>query len=236
MRIKLKGSRKVKTVLLCICTVVAIGVIATEGITNRMEAKRRQLAIEQKDREQQEYNEKLEREEQEKKELEEARKAEIEHRCSQADGLFYSRKYDEAIAMTDDIIKEDEDAYQAYNIRGITKIFKYRTLDGMSDIDKSLEIKSDYGYGMFNKALGYELLGHLDDAMEWYNKNLQVEDYVWSYYGIASIYGRRGDVENTVKYLKKAIEMKPEVKSVAADEHDFDPVKNSEEFRNLIKN
>jgi len=76
----------------------------------------------------------------------------------------------------------------------------------------------------------------MDKALEWYNKALEIEEYVWSYYGIASIYGRSGDVNNTMIYLNKAIKLDPGVKEVAKTEHDFQPVKNSKEFQNAVYN
>lgn len=86
------------------------------------------------------------------------------------------------------------------------------------------------------RHLTYELYGKMDDALEWYNKALDVEDYEWSYYGIASIYGRRGDIKNTMLYLNKAIQMDASIKEIAKEEHDFDPVKNSEEFKKAVYN
>lgn len=105
----------------------------------------------------------------------------------------------------------------------------------MCEIDKALQIKQDYGYGRFNKALAYELYGHYDEALNWYDRALAVENYVWSYYGIASIYGRRGDVPNTVKYLKAAIDISAQVKNVAKEEEDFKNVRESKEFQALVK-
>ncbi|WP_415875492.1 tetratricopeptide repeat protein [Clostridium sp.] len=105
----------------------------------------------------------------------------------------------------------------------------------MKNIDKALNINPNYGYGRFNKALAYELYGHYDEALSWYDKALEVEKYVWSYYGKASIYGRRGDVANTVKYLKIAIDMQESVKEEAKKEKDFDNVRNSKEFMELVK-
>mgnify|MGYP000025621333 FL=1 len=106
----------------------------------------------------------------------------------------------------------------------------------MKDIDKALDLNSEFGYARFNKALNYELYGEYDNALTWYDKALEVEDYVWSYYGKASIYGRRGDVENTIKYLKIAISMDSSVKDEAKTESDFDNVRNSKEFQDLINN
>jgi tetratricopeptide (TPR) repeat protein len=148
--------------------------------------------------------------------------------------LFFSHDYVKAISKADSLISEFPNNAMGYNIRGIAKAYNGDYDGGMSDIDKALGIDNDYGYARFNKALTYELYGKMDKALEWYNKNLEVENYVWSYYGIASIYGRRGDVKNTMDYLNKAIQIDEGVKDVAKTEHDFDPVKNSEEFQKAV--
>ena len=150
--------------------------------------------------------------------------------------LFFSNEYSKAISKADVLINEFPSNTKGYNIRGIAKAYNGDYDGGMKDIDKSLSIDENYGYARFNKALTYELYKNMDEALKWYNKDLEVEDYVWSYYGISSIYGRRGDVANTMEYLNKAIKMDSGVKEVAKTEHDFDPVKNSEEFKKAIYN
>jgi tetratricopeptide (TPR) repeat protein len=150
--------------------------------------------------------------------------------------LFFSHEYTNAINKANEIINQFPNNNMGYNIRGIAKAYSGEYDNGMKDIDKSLSIDSNYGYARFNKALTYELYGKMDEALEWYNKAIEVEDYVWSYYGIASIYGRRGDVANTMTYLNKAIKLDAGVKDVAKTEHDFDPVKNSKEFQSAVYN
>ena len=69
---------------------------------------------------------------------------------------------------------------------------------------------------------------------------LEVEEYLWTYYGIASIYGRKGDVKNTISNLSKALEIadkeniKDSVKEEAQNEADFDNVRDSTEFQSLV--
>lgn len=149
---------------------------------------------------------------------------------------FFSHTYADAINKADLLINEFPSNAMGYNIRGIAKAYNGDYDGGMKDIDKSLSIDSNYGYARFNKALTYELYENFDKALEWYNKDLEVEDYEWTYYGIASIYGRKGDVINTMTYLNKAIQMDAGVKEVAKTEHDFDPVKDSEEFKKAVYN
>lgn len=160
---------------------------------------------------------------------------EIETQYNKAYGLFFQGKYKEAITLADNIVKKDINFYKAYNIKGIALCFSSNFEEGMKNIDKSLNIKPDFAYGRFNKALAYELYGHYDDSLKWYDEALEVENYVWSHYGKASIYGRLGDVENTVKYLKIAISMNGGVKEEARHEKDFDKVRNSDAFKKLVQ-
>ena len=140
-----------------------------------------------------------------------------------------------AINMAEEILREDGNNYKAYNLRGIALCYSKNFRAGMENIDRALAIKPDFGYARFNKALAYELYGRFDEAQSWYDKALEVEQFPWSYYGKASIYGRKGDVANTVKYLKKAIELEPGVKEAAREEADFNPVKNSKEFQDVVR-
>lgn len=155
---------------------------------------------------------------------------------NKAYSLFFAHDYKGAIITANELVNQFENNPMGYNIRGIAKAYNSDYNGGMADIDKALQLDDKYGYARFNKALTYELYGNMEDALKWYNKSLEIEDYVWTYYGMASIYGRRGDVDNTMKYLNKAIQMDSEVKETAKEEQDFDPVKNSEAFKKAIYN
>lgn len=154
----------------------------------------------------------------------------------QAYSLFFAHDYKGAINTANELVNQFQNNPMGYNIRGIAEAYNSDYKGGMADIDKALQLDDKYGYARFNKALAYELYGNMEDALKWYNKALEVEEYVWTYYGIASIYGRRGDVDNTMKYLNKAIQMDSGVKEIAKEEQDFNPVKNSEAFKKAVYN
>ncbi|MBM7869651.1 tetratricopeptide (TPR) repeat protein [Clostridium pascui] len=160
---------------------------------------------------------------------------ELEEIYEKAYKAFFDNKYTESINLANEVIKKDNSHYKSYNIKGIALAYMGSFEEGMKNINKALEISPNYGYARFNKALAYELYDKYDEALKWYDKNLEVENYIWSYYGKASIYGRKGDVKNTVKYLKIAIEMDNVVKEEARAERDFDNVRQSKEFQELIK-
>ena len=58
---------------------------------------------------------------------------------------FFSGNYEEAINKGNELINEFPDSYMGYNIRGIAKAYNGDFNGAMSDIDKSLSIKPDYG-------------------------------------------------------------------------------------------
>lgn len=233
-RIKLPGKEKTKKLILIILIIVAILVLIHEGNLNiqhkKFESNNENIQEQEESINSIDVQEKVTT----KESNEEVTSTEEKQLYNEVYNLFFSKKYKESIDKADELLNKFPNSFMGYNIRGIAKAYNGDYNGGISDIDKSLELNESYGYAKFNKALTYELYGNMDNALEWYNKALEDEEYVWSYYGIASIYGRRGDVSNTVKYLSKAINMDGAVKNIARTEHDFDPIRNSAEFQKIV--
>ncbi|NFO13195.1 hypothetical protein FDB34_03010 [Clostridium botulinum] len=235
IKIKLPGSQKLKLTILIILLAITLIILGFEGINNRKKSDFiNKQSIENAELihgDSENLDKAVNEDKNNKIENEEEYKL-----YNEAYNLFFSGEYNKSIEKSNEIISEFPSSAKGYNIRGIAKSYNESFESGMKDIDKALELEPKYGYAVFNKALTYELYGKLDEALLWYNKNLEIENYIWTYYGIASIYGRRGDVQNTVKYLSKAIELDEVVKKEAKDEADFNPVRESKEFQDLINN
>ncbi|MFL0266518.1 tetratricopeptide repeat protein [Candidatus Clostridium radicumherbarum] len=236
-----------KIIIFAIAAAIGIGIIVYNGVSNWKIAQLKiknssvsgEITAANSNKEALDKEKQLSEEAANKKE-EEAKKAELEKQLEEkyqtAFTDFHSKKYSTAITLADEIINADNNFYKAYSIKGIALCYSNKYIEGMKNIDKALEIKSDYGYGLFNKALALELYAHYDDALVWYDKALSVENnYIWSYYGKASIYGRKGDVPNTIKNLQTAINIDSSVKELAKEEPDFNNVRNSKEFQQLLK-
>jgi tetratricopeptide (TPR) repeat protein len=152
---------------------------------------------------------------------------------------FGAKNYKFAIDEENQAIALDDNNSRAHAVKGIalcySQLNETNFQSGLQEIDRALQIKPDYGYARFNRALALELYGHYDEALIWYDKALEVDNFVWSYYGKACIYGRKGDVENSVKYLKIAIGMQANIKEEARAEEDFANVRDSEAFKELLK-
>jgi len=224
-----------KVIIFCILSVIVMVIAYKEAINNRANSKSKIEKVSNTNTNSQTVIKADEQEKNKEQKLKEEENKKLDDKYQESVKAFENKKYSDTINIANDIISKNESFYKAYNIKGIALCYSNNYNEGMKNIDKSLELKPDFGYARFNKALAYELYGYYDQALQWYDKNLEVENYIWSYYGKASIYGRRGNVENTIKYLKTAVDMSPDIKKIASEEADFNPVKNSKEFQDLIK-
>lgn len=234
-----KFSLRTKMIIFCILSLIVVGIayktklenknmfINKNSLENAANTKNSQT-IDKADDNKQEKKNTINNEQEEKNKI-------LESKYNESTKMFSDKKYEETINIANEILNEDVSFYKAYNIKGIALCYNKDFNEGMKNIDKALQLKPDFGYARFNKALGYELYGYYDEALTWYDKDLEVENYIWSYYGKSSIYGRRGDVANTIKYLKIAVDMSPEIKKIASQEADFGPVKDSKDFQDLIR-
>ncbi|MHB8125463.1 MAG: fused MFS/spermidine synthase [Desulfitobacteriaceae bacterium] len=149
--------------------------------------------------------------------------------------LYYKREFPEALTFFNKALAIDTHCYQALNAKGATYAFQGKYDEGLTLIKQALTINPNFVYGHFNLGLANELAERWDPAISAYQEALRLDKKdVWSYYGIASIYGRLGNAAKVQEYLEQAIILDPEVKEVARDEHDFDPVRQDPNFQKLL--
>lgn len=239
-RIKLSGNQKTKNIILIILVIISIALLIVIALDNKKNSGQ-EVNVEKQENITIESPIKQDKLESKKEETNEFDMTEADEKGYQeAFDTFHSGNYQLTISKADKLIEKNHNNYKAFSIRGIAKAYNGNFEEGIKDINKALEIKSDYRYAIFNKALAYELYAKYDEALKWYDKALEQEEYLWSYYGKASIYGRKGDVNNTVKYLTKALELakkegnEADVKKIIKEEEDFNNVKNSKEFKKLV--
>lgn len=149
--------------------------------------------------------------------------------------LYYDRQFDAALTLFNQALSLDPNCYQALNGKGAAYAFLGRYDEGINLIRQAIALKPDFEYAHFNLGLANELAGRWTEAIQAYQGALALDAKdVWSYYGIASIYGRQGNVDKVIEYLKPAIDLQADVRDTAREEKDFDPVKNDPRFQALL--
>lgn len=150
--------------------------------------------------------------------------------------LYYQRDFSEALALFNKALTLDPNCYQALNGKGATYAFQGRYSEGIGLIKQALSLNPAFAYGYFNLGLANELAQNWSSAITAYQTSIRLDAHdAWAYYGIASIYGRQGNVAKTVAYLKQAINIEPDAQETAKTEHDFDSVRQSTEFQALLQ-
>lgn len=103
--------------------------------------------------------------------------------------------------------------YKFYLDNGINDINRGNFQEGIENINKSLELKSDWAIPYFYRAVAYDALDEFDEAMLDYTKSIQLDEKMTdAYYNRARIILSRKDidnpkVENAIKDLEKALEL-----------------------------
>ncbi len=150
--------------------------------------------------------------------------------------LYYQRQFPEALKLFNQALAIDPQCYEALNAKGATLAFQGNHEEGLALIQQALDLNPAFVYGHFNQGLANELAGRWDIAIAAYQKALQIDNRdTWSYYGIASIYGRQGNVAKVLEYLEPAINLDPDVREVARAERDFASVQKDPRFQTLVQ-
>ena len=87
-----------------------------------------------------------------------------------------------------------------------------------------------------NLGITYTRLAMFDEAVAAFKEALGLDSsYSLAYYNLACLYGRTGEVENAVDYLRQAVALRAEARAWAIADSDFAPVRDAPAFRELVE-
>jgi len=79
-------------------------------------------------------------------------------------------------------------------------------------------------------------LNKIDQAILCFNKSCKIDESLPNpYYNLSCAYSLKKDTESAINYLQKAIEINPEFKIIALKDSDFNNIRDSTQFKNLLK-
>lgn len=165
-----------------------------------------------------------------------AKAAESEKFFDQGLKLYEQYHYREAAASFDKAIAADPANFKVYTAKGIALCFEGDYTGGIALILKTLDSKPGYVPALYDMAMAYKLQNQLDQSLYWFEKTIQGDpNNTWSYYGIATIYADKGKTQESLKYLKMAIELDSGVKAVAQEQDHFAAMRKLPEFQALVR-
>lgn len=144
--------------------------------------------------------------------------------------------YKEALDCVNKAIELDPNNFFAYNNKAsiLFRLGKYK--EALENIEKSLSIRPDFNFAIRNKGLCLMYLNRIDEGIEIFKELITKEpNNPEHYYNLACAYAQKGEKNQAIDYLKRAIEMDQNFKFIALDDKDFDSIRDSEEFKELVK-
>ena len=101
---------------------------------------------------------------------------------------------------------------------------------------KVLEIAPYHLASLNNLGVIYMQQNKYGEAINCFNNALDKQsDYVDAFYNLACLYARKNDTKNSMRFLKKAIGLNPEVGQWAIRDNDLKILENLPEFKKLIQ-
>jgi tetratricopeptide (TPR) repeat protein len=145
--------------------------------------------------------------------------------------LFHEKKYQQATTVLQEIRRgfPDDLELQA-RVNELLKVSERRS--------GTKEAPPDDPTSLVDRGVVFHNLHDYDEAITCYKKALEKadnkdQDYI--YYAMASSEAGQGNRDKAIEYLRKAIQMKSELRFVARSDPDFEPLADSSEFRELVR-
>jgi len=83
---------------------------------------------------------------------------------------------------------------------------------------KVLTIKPDYAEAYYNLGIAYYNSGKEDDAIRFFKKAIELNNYVDSYFYLGVIYAKRGEKDKAIEFLRKRIHFRKKLNDPFAEE------------------
>ena len=160
--------------------------------------------------------------------------------------LRHLGRYEEAIEAYEKALQIEPDYYKAWNAKGNALFSLGRYEEAIACYDKAIEIQPDYHRAWKNKGVALGNLGKHEQAIAAFEKTLQLQpdDYnLWYNKGVALHNLKRYEealacydkaFELAIENLQQAINLDKKYLEYAKNDADFDSLRESDRFQELI--
>lgn len=116
-----------------------------------------------------------------------------------------SKVWKSAVSLYEDILQHFPNSFVALNSVGVEYMLKDNNEKALYFLNRSIEV-APYNYkGFYNKGLFYLKNQKPKEAVENFNKSLEIYQYSKAYVGRASAYHQLGDIQNAIKDANSAL-------------------------------
>ena len=148
---------------------------------------------------------------------------------------FSQRRYQEALEAYEQAIAADPSFPNGYVSKANALILLDRAEEAVTICDGVIAREPREGGAYVTKATALHRLGRAEEALAWYRQALEVEpDLFMANYDFACYWAIEGNEAETERYLRRALEIKPQRNALAATDPDFSAYRERPWFQELV--
>jgi len=151
------------------------------------------------------------------------------------DSYYLLKRYEEAKDIYDKIINLNPYDQIAIRHRGAAYVHMQKYEDAIIDFNRSLELKADEYIALHDRGVAFKNLKKYKEALDDFNRALELKpEHPYILYNLACLFSLRGETNNALAYLEKAIEKRKKYREMAKTKKDFDNIRKDPRFKKLI--
>ncbi|MBB6217782.1 tetratricopeptide (TPR) repeat protein [Anaerosolibacter carboniphilus] len=155
---------------------------------------------------------------------------------NKGNALLGLERYTEAIESYNKAIQLDASVKFSYYGKGKALIALGKYEEAQASFQKYIQLDPEDSYAYYYLASLLAELGKYDEAIKNYDKSLAIEpQLISSIYGKSRCYAMLNNLPEAIDNLKKVISFDERYKNLAMIDEAFDRIKNTDEFRDLLK-
>ena len=150
--------------------------------------------------------------------------------------LYHLARYEEALESFDRAVTINPTHEGAWNSRGVTLRRLARYNEALESFNKALTIDQIFKEAWNNRGVTLHDLTRYGEALESFDKVLNIDqNYDEAWYNKARTESMQNNIDIALESLKKAINLDNNYREYAKVAKDFDNIKDSQEFKELVK-
>jgi Flp pilus assembly protein TadD len=147
------------------------------------------------------------------------------------------------LGMNEDALHEataahaiDADSYRANVLKGITLIALERYAEAGEALARAIALNPNEAEGYIHLAYVHRRTVSLDQAIETILKAVELEPQMpLASYNLACYYALKGETDDALRFLGRAINLAPNFREAARADEDFSSLHTNDRFRRLVE-
>jgi len=155
---------------------------------------------------------------------------------NKAEGYLMLGLYEDALHEADAALGIDDASYTATYLKGMALIPLQRFPEAEAALGAAIELEPERGEAFVHLAYVHRRTVSLEKAIETIHKAIEKKpDMPLAIYNLACYYAVKGDAEEALRYLRRAVNIESQMREIAREDEDFASLQTNDEFRRIVQ-